>query len=399
LGAAKTWKIDISNAAFTVSHCDRENTNPVPASMKVGFDGRWYGHSGVGNYVSELLQAMATVGGDMEIILYEDPKNPLEHVHGERIRKVPVHAKRYSAQEQFELARRCHTDRLDVFHSPFYVAPWFASCPVVVTIHDLIPFLFNIYILPKRQLIRFGYRLAAKKAARVIVDSENTRRDLNRILGVSGKKITVVHLATSRDRYHPNPGAGEREYLLTRYGIRQPYVLTLSAKNWRTKNLSAVLKAIAICQQEIGFNFQIVIAGPPDGFHEASQQNTVARENLVLTGFVPAADLPKLYRGADVFMLGSKYEGFGLPLLEAMSCGCAVVCSNGGSLAEVAGAGAVLADPENPVQMARVTVQLLSDPSERAQLKARALKRAADFSWEEAARQTICVYSEAAIQK
>jgi len=366
------------------------------ARMRVGFDGRWHGYSGVGNYVSELLRAMGSLDGDFEIILYEDPRNPLEHVRGERIRKVPVHAERYSIQEQLELAHRCRADRLDVFHSPFYVTPWFALCPVVVTIHDLIPFLFNIYSLPKRQIIRLGYRLAAKKAARVIVDSENTRCDLSRILGVSGEKTAVVHLATSREHYHSTPDADEREYLLARYGIRQPYVLTLSAKNWRTKNLSVVLKALAICQQEVGFPFQTVIAGSPDGFHEASQRDTVTTENVVVTGFVPAADLPKLYRGAEVFLLGSKYEGFGLPLLEAMSCGCAVVCSNGGSLAEVAGSGAVLVDPDDAIAMGRSVGRLLRDSSESLELKARAIRRSDDFSWKRAAKLTVSVYSEAA---
>lgn len=143
--------------------------------MRIGFDGRWYGQSGVGNYVSDLLDAMQRVDGDIEIILYEDPENPLDHLDGARIRKIPVRARKYSAREQFELARRCRIDRLDVFHSPFYLTPWFASCPVVVTIHDLIPFLFDIYGLPKRLLIRLGYRLATRKAARVIADSQNTR--------------------------------------------------------------------------------------------------------------------------------------------------------------------------------------------------------------------------------
>ena len=367
--------------------------------MRVGFDGRWYGYSGVGNYVSDLLPAMATVGADFEVVLYEDPRNPMEHVKGNRIRKVPVRARKYSLQEQFELAHRCRVDGLDVFHSPFYVTPWFAPCPVVVTIHDLIPFLFNIYNLPKRQLIRLGYRLAVKKAARVIADSENTRGDLSRVLGVSRDKTTVVHLATSRDLYHPNAEACERDYLLARYGIRQPYVLTLSAKNWRTKNLSGVLKALAICQKEVGFAFQTVIVGPPDGFYEASKGNTVAMENIVVTGFVPAADLPKLYRGADVFLLGSKYEGFGLPLLEAMSCGCGVVCSSRGSLAEVAGSGAVLADPEDPSQMARAAGQLLRDSEARAKLQSRALRRASDFSWEKAARETVSAYFQAQREK
>src|SRR5260370_6524679 len=113
--------------------------------MKVGFDGRWYGDSGVGNYVAGLIEAIVALKNEIEIILYEDPRNHLEHVKGDSVRKVPVHAKRYSVLEQFELAYRCRADALDVFHSPFYVAPWFAPCPVVVTIHDLIPFLFNIY--------------------------------------------------------------------------------------------------------------------------------------------------------------------------------------------------------------------------------------------------------------
>src|SRR6267378_4175781 len=118
--------------------------------MRVGFDGRWNGNSGVGNYVSNLLKAMNAVSGETEIIVYEDPKNPLEHVKSSRIRKVPINARRYSMQEQIELAWRCHADRLDVFHAPFYLAPWFAPCPVVVTIHDLIPFLFKIYNAPKQ---------------------------------------------------------------------------------------------------------------------------------------------------------------------------------------------------------------------------------------------------------
>src|SRR5260221_2775892 len=353
--------------------------------MKVGFDGRWFGHSGVGNYVSELLQAMGSLDEDIEIILYEDPRNALEHINGDRIRKVPVHARRYSAQEQFELAARCRADRLDVFHSPFYVTPLFARCPVVVTIHDLIPFLFKIYSLQKQEVIKLGYRMAVLKAARVIADSENTASDLCNILGVPREKIRVVHLATSREHFRARQEAGELEYLLTQYGVRQPYVLTLSAKNWGTKKLSVVLEALSICRHEIGTNFQTVIVGPPDGFHKPSRRNAAHSENVVLTGFVPTVDLAKLYRGAHVFLMGSKYEGFGLPLLEAMSCGCAVVCSNGGSLAEVAGSGAVLIDPEDPVRMGRAVTRLLCNPSERQQLQASAKKRAADFSWEEAA--------------
>jgi glycosyltransferase involved in cell wall biosynthesis len=364
--------------------------------MRVGFDGRWYGQSGVGNYVSDLLQAMGRMDADLDIILYEDPGNPLVQVQGNRIRKVPVYAKRYSAKEQFELAHRCRIDRLDVFHSPFYMSPWLAPCPVVITVHDLIPFLFDIYGQPKRELVRLGYWLAAKKAARVIVVSRTTCDDLNRILDVPPGKITVVYNATSREVYHPNADHSESGYLLERYGIRQPYVLTLSAKNLETKNLSAVVEALAICRREVGLAVQVVVAGQPEGFQEAAGQRAAAMENTLLTGFIPAPDLPKLYRSADVFLIGSKYEGFGLPLLEAMSCGCAVVCSNGGSLAEVAGMGAVMVNPDDPLQMGREVSRLLGDPDARAELKSRARERAALFSWEKAARETASAYFQAA---
>jgi glycosyltransferase involved in cell wall biosynthesis len=367
--------------------------------MRIGLDGRWYNYSGVGNYVSELLQAMSDLDEDLEIILYEDRRNPLDHVHGGRIHRVPVHAPRYSVQEQFELPRRCRADQLDVFHSPFYVTPWLAPCPVVVTIHDLIPFLFRIYPGPKRKLIQAGYWLGVKKSARLIADSESTGADLHRILKVPTERIRVIHLATSREYFHPERDAGEAEYLFTHYGVHKPYVLTLSAKNWRTKNLPVVLEALSICRRQVESEFQVVVAGPPDGFREAAQQSAPQIEGVVLTGFVPTPDLAKLYRAAEVFLICSKYEGFGLPLLEAMSCGCAVVSSDAGSLPEVAGPGAILVRPEDSLGMAQAVARLLRNPDERRQQRARSKKRAADFSWEAAARQTFSVYSEVAARR
>src|SRR6516164_2130020 len=98
--------------------------------MRIGFDGRWCDQIGVGKYVSGLLRAMSILHGGPEIFLYEDPRNPLKNVHGEHIFKIPVFARKYSVQEQFELQHRCREDRLDAFHSPFYMTPWFAPCPV-----------------------------------------------------------------------------------------------------------------------------------------------------------------------------------------------------------------------------------------------------------------------------
>ncbi len=363
--------------------------------MRIGFDGRWYGNSGVGNYVFELLRAMDGLDEDIELVVYEDPRNPLHLTHcSGRLRTVPVAASRYSLREQFELPLRCRTDKIEVFHSPFYVTPWLAPCPVVVTIHDIIPFLFRIYPTPKQKLIQLGYKLGVRKAARLIADSKTTGGDLNRILNVPTAKIRIVHLATSPECFHASQDAGEAEYLCYRYGVRKPYVLTLSAKNWRTKNLDVVLKSLAISRQQVQFDFQTVVVGPPDGFREAAQPDAREMKNVITTGFVPNSDLAKLYRCADLFVIGSQYEGFGLPLLEAMSCGCAVVSSNRGSLPEVAGTDAILVDADDSLRMAQAVARLLTNPDERRRQQARSKKRAADFSWEIAARQTVSVYSE-----
>lgn len=365
--------------------------------MRIGFDGRWYDQIGVGKYVSGLLRAMSKLDSAPEIFLYEDPRNPL-NVHGERIFKIPVSAKKYSVQEQFELRHRCRKDRLDGFHSPFYVTPWLAPCPVVVTIHDLIPFLFGVYRLPKQSLVRLGYWLAAKKAARFIVISKKTGEDLCRILKVPEENTRVIHRSLPCSCFHPKQTQEEERHLFTQYGIRRPFVITFSAKNWKTKNLATVLRALKVSRQLAQRKFQTVVVGSPDGFREASRENgAVAHDdNVVLPGFVPTPDLAKLYRYAEVFLLASIYEGFGLPLLEAMGCGCAVVSSNAGSLPEVAGGGAVLVDPRDYVGMGEAVARLLNDERELSQQRARALNRAGDFSAEEEAKQTISVYSEAA---
>ncbi len=363
--------------------------------MRIGFDARWYNNSGVGNYVVELLKALSGLAGDFEILAYEDPSNPLPRVSSHKIVKVPVLATKYSAEEQLELARRCRVDRLDVFHSPFYIVPLFAPCPVVVTIHDLIPFLFKVYSLPKQMMIRLGYRLAGWKAAHVIADSNNTAHDVIRILGVPGQRISVVHFGAS-EHFRPEGEPGEKEYLSARYGVRQPYVLLLGAKNWRTKNLSTALEALALCRRESELGFQTAVAGLSDGLQAVPQSNCAGDNEVVTTGFVPSQDLARLYRCARLFLFPSQYEGFGLPLLEAMSCGCPVVCSNAGSLTEVAGDGAVTVEPEDAANMAYAVASLLRDERARHALRLRALDRAAMFSWENAARETLSVYSAAA---
>lgn len=370
-------------------------------TLRVGFDARWYNDSGVGAYVAELLKAMAPLQQGFELIVYEDPANSVSVLKNLPLQRIPVHSGKYSVSGQLELGRRLRRDGLDVFHSPFYVVPFLAGCPIVVTLHDLIPFVFDIDAWPKRSLVKMGYRAAALRSAHVITVSAHTARDVQKILGTPAEKISVVHNAVSFLEFHNRPDAAELEYLQQKYGMRRPYVVAASARNWRTKNLATALQALELAQRQSVSAFQTVIFGSDRGIHALGGDSSDAHRhlNLLATGHVSARELGMIFRHAELFIMPSLYEGFGLPVLEAMACGCAVITSNAGSLAEVAGEGAQTFDPLDATGMARAIVELLRNPHVLEKWQRLALRRTADFSWRKAAEETISIYHRVNMRK
>ncbi len=356
--------------------------------MRVGFDARWYNESGVGTYVAGLLPALVRAG--CELVVYVDPGNAVPGLDKLSAQAVPIRSGRYSPFASFEFRRRAKQDKLDLFHSPFYVAPMLA-CPVIVTLHDLIPFLFSIYPWPKQRIVKAGYRTAARRAAHIIADSQQTAYDIQKIMGVSADRITAVHLAAAEEPFHACAGAGELERLQKKFRIGQPYIVVASARNWRTKNLESAFKALEAARNS-GAEFQTLVYGPLEGFKAVSTDDLRRRLNPCPVGYVEASDLGALFRHAHAFVMPSLYEGFGLPLVEAMSCGCPVIASNRGSLPEIAGDGAQCFDPFDSCAMAAALVALLRSPDELKQRRAGARMRAAEFSWDKAAFETISVY-------
>ena len=367
--------------------------------LRVGFDARWYNDSGVGTYVAEAIRAMAEIqsANDIELVVYEsESTGGRAAFDGLNVERIVLRSPKYSLSEQFELARRCRLDRLDLFHSPFYVVPLFAHCPVVVTIHDLIPFLFPIYSPVKQFVVKNGYQLAARRAAHIIADSANTARDVERLLGASPGKITAAPIAADRSRYFAQPEGievhDERAILQKKFGVAGPYVMAISARNWRHKNLGGALAAIELAVTSSGINLQTIIYGPPDGLNASGGAPRWQSVGLRYAGYTAIADLAMLFRYARAFIMPSFYEGFGLPILEAMACGCPVITSNGGSLPEVAGSGAQVFAPNDVTGMASALVDLLSSDESFYRWRAAALHRAAQFSWQRTAQETINVY-------
>jgi glycosyltransferase involved in cell wall biosynthesis len=356
--------------------------------MRVGFDARWYNKSGVGSYIAGLLPALVRAG--CELVVYVDPANPVPGLDKLSVQTVSIFSGKYSPLATLEFRRREKQDKLDLFHSPFYAAP-LLRCPVVVTVHDLIPFLFKIDSWPKQKMVRTGYRVMAKRAAHLIADSHCTATDIQTILGVAPSRISTVHLAAHREIFHPCGTADEEAYLQLKFGIRKPFIVVAGARNWRTKNLVTALHALETAQRESDVSFQSVVYGPMNGSKLVNSKR--ARElDLQNFGFVDAKDLAILFRHAHAFMMPSLYEGFGLPLVEAMSCGCPVIASDRGSLPEIAGVGAQCFDAFDVKGMADALLKLLRSTEELQQKRSAALRRAADFSWDKAAQETISVY-------
>jgi len=359
--------------------------------MRVGFDARWYNESGVGSYVAGLVPALVRAG--CELVVYVDPQNPVPQLDKLMAEVVPIHSGRYSPFASLEFRRRAKQDKLDLFHSPFYVMPSL-DCPVILTIHDLIPFLFPIYPWLKQRMVQAGYRWAARRAAHIIADSRHTANDITKLLGVPAEGVTPMHLAAAPEIFHPCGTEGELDRLQRKFGISQPYVVAASARNWRTKNLEGALKILATAQSQSDIKYQSVVYGPPEGLEAVRDHRVRQSLSIRRVGYVEAEDLAALFRHAHAFVMPSLYEGFGLPLVEAMSCGCAVITSDRGSLPEIAGAEAQCFAAEDISGMAAALVELLRNPRELEQRKTCALNRALDFSWEKTAQATMTVYHQ-----
>jgi glycosyltransferase involved in cell wall biosynthesis len=228
----------------------------------------------------------------------------------------------------------------------------------------------------------------------VITDSQNSKQDICRYLQIPFEKITVIPIA-SACHFRPLPEA-QVGPLLDRYGLVRPYILYVGSVEPR-KNLLRLLDAYVLLRQSLP-QYRLVIVGARNYWKSSPVARAVEHQGLqaqvTFTGYIPDEHLPALYNGAALFCFPSLYEGFGLPVLEAMACGVPVVTSSTSSLPEVAGDAALLVDPYNVDEVADAMRRVLQDGDLAHDLRRRGLARAAQFSWEKTARETIAVYEK-----
>jgi glycosyltransferase involved in cell wall biosynthesis len=286
----------------------------------------------------------------------------------------------------------------DLFHATDHLLPPLRHAPTVFTVHDL-AFLTQpeTHLRSNRAFLGWLMPRFVRAATRVIADSEATRRDVLRHYGVAPDKVRTVYLGVEPSFTPPEP-ARALEIVRMRQRLVEPYVLFVGTLEPR-KNLPGLLAAYRRLVQERGAAAPwLAIAGAPGwGYDEVYRlvRGWGLTDRVSFLGRVPDADLPPLYASAAAFAYPSLYEGFGLPPLEALACGAPVVCSNRSSLPEVVGDAALLVDPTNPGAIANALGRLLDDAALRADLRARGLARAARFTWQRTAAETVQVYEEA----
>lgn len=296
--------------------------------------------------------------------------------------------------EQTVLRRMVKKAGVDVLFSPANVAPLYPPSPSVVTIHDLSFLLFPEYFSRS-----FGvyYRNIIPKiveqAAAVITDSESSREDLILHLGVAPEKVTAIHLGVSTD-FRRRVRKDDLETVRHRHGLPEKFFLSVSSLEPR-KNLTNLVKAYRLLPGEVTAEHKLVLVGAGNRlFSNPGLAEVIERlpsGSVIAPGYIPEEDLPSVYRMATALVFPSLYEGFGLPVLEAMAASTPVITSNRSSLPEAAGTAAALINPENVEEIAAAMELLASDSGTRNLLIERGKKRAGSFTWEETATKTLRV--------
>ena len=340
---------------------------------------------GIGRYVRALLPRLVALRPGLTLSLFVKNQRDADAL-------APVFATMPALREHVDVrpVREMTRSGADVFWYPWNTAsPTPARGAVVATMHDIVPI---AHPDPRwtgwQKNLRWRRRYAAtvRRATLLIADSQFTADEIHRMLGVPRDRMRVALLAA--DDFTVPPVKGDAE-ALARLGVRQPFVLAVGAAD-RRKNLGLLERAMPrVVAEHPGTT--LVMAGPrrdaQPPFADAPWHQTL--------GFVSEEELAALYRAAAVLVMPSTYEGFGLPVLEAMRLGTPVICARGSSLPEVGGDAALWVNGEDDAGLAAKIVQVLSDPRLSARMRAASLEQASRFSWDETARRTIATFEEA----
>ena len=363
--------------------------------MKIGMDVHSIGSGKGGNetYYRYLLSGLAAIDRENEYRLY-GPQRSINQLMGlpSNFHLHTIASTNPHVRIPFGLPFAMARDRVDVFHAQFIVPPGL-KCKTVAAIFDItyehFPEAFPFY---QRMWSKTLIRSSARRADHIVTLSEFSKQDIARTYRIDEAKITVTTLGAGKE-FYPRDRNAAKELLERGYGIKEDFVLYLGRLQAR-KNLVRLVEAYARVQQA-GFPHKLVLAGKQDFLFEPVQariRELKLENHVLIPGYVHPEHIPSFYSAADLFVFPSLYEGFGLPVIEAMACGVPVVTSRSSSLEEVAGDAALLVGPLDPDALTKAMQIALSDADLRTRLRSAGLQRSTDYSAERTARTTMSVY-------
>ena len=364
--------------------------------MRVGIDARlvFYSKAGIGQYIIHLTRALAELDTpDDKFVLLQSRKDDTKIIDNHNFSRyslwTPSHHRLEQPALRFETVRR----RLDLLHSPDFIPPFRRNYKSVITVHDLAFLLYPQFMTTESARYYGQIDQAVRSTDHIIAVSKATKQDLISLLGVPDEKITVIYEGCN-PLYGPLDKEKAVAFCRDRWGLDENFIFFISTIEPR-KNIPTLLRAFKYLQDKYKRKEKLVLAGTKGWLFEEVER-TIDELNLanevVLIGRVRDSEVNYLYNAASMLVFPSFYEGFGLPPLEAMTCGTPTIVSNIKVMPEVVGDAALIIDPHDEDDVAVAMHRLLVDEDLRSELIAKGLKRAEKFSWEKAACETLKVY-------
>lgn len=369
--------------------------------MRIGIDARMYGkaQSGIGNYIQQLTSNIFQLDKENDYFLFLlEPFFSLYQVPHDKIHKIKVTSPWYSYAEQTKFLLDILKYKLDLMHFPHFNAPIFYQRPRITTIHDITPKFFPGHKQKswwRKKAYELTIKTSLKKSSKIIADSETAKQDIIKYFKVPADKIAVVYLGIESDFKKIENYAKIKE-LKDRYNITKPFIFFISA--WRNhKNFEGLIKAFELLKEQGNFDYQLVLGGQEDPHYQNIKKTIIQSEyknDIITPGFISDKELPLFYNAAEIFVIPSFYEGFGLIGLEALACDLPVIASNQGSLPEILGKAALYFDPHNVKEIAQTIKRVLNAPDLKNQLRQKGQEQIAKYSWLACAQKTLELYNQ-----
>jgi glycosyltransferase involved in cell wall biosynthesis len=368
--------------------------------MRFSVDAHAIGQHLTGNetYIRNLLNCFAALDRTADFVTYVSREDAFDEVP-ERFHKRRVAVNPF-VRLGFDLPRRLRQDRPNLLHVQ-YTAPVFCPVPIVVSVHDVSFLEHPEYFTSFRAVqLRYTVQRTVKAASRVLTPSEFSKRRILEAYGLDEDKVVVLPNGVCSS-FRPISREVAQRWAQSSLGLPVPFVLTVGDLQPRKNHLSLIRAFEHLVRTYPQLPHHLVIVGK-ETWHaaaiRAAARKSSCSDRIHFTGFVSDADLLKLYGACDLFVYPSFYEGFGLPILEAMACGRAVACSNTSAMPEVADSAALLFDPHSEEDLLLTMRDLLLNPELRVRMERLGAQRAPMFSWESTAAKTLDLYYEIAGQ-